>query len=88
MVSQVESCYSDAQDYSSCDTAGELPNTGLTYGTNTGSVEVNTAGQNTYVIIGHSKSNNNFTISKGTNGTVTRTCTTAGSGSCLASGTW
>src|SRR6187397_2084932 len=41
MVSQVESCYSDAQDYTNCDTSGELPNTGLTYGTATGSVEVN-----------------------------------------------
>src|SRR6187200_1464352 len=54
MVSQVESCYSDTQNYSSCDSSGELPNTGLTYGTTTGQVEVNTAGSDTYIIIGHS----------------------------------
>ena len=88
MVSQVESCYSDAQDYQSCDSSGELPNTGLTYGTATGSVEVNVAGTNTYVIIGHSKSGNNFSITKATNGTISRTCGTQGSGSCLSSGTW
>jgi type IV pilus assembly protein PilA len=88
MVSQVESCYSDTQNYSSCDSSGELPNTGLTYGTTTGQVEVNTAGSDTYVIIGHSKSGNNFSISKGTNGTITRSCGTAGSGSCLSGGTW
>ena len=88
MVSQVESCFSDAQAYSSCSSAAQLPNTGLTYGTATGSVEVNGAGTDTFVIIGHSKSGNNFTITKGTNGAVTRSCSSAGSGSCLAAGTW
>jgi len=88
MVSQVESCYSDAQDYSSCNDSSELPNTGLTYGNATGQVEVPNAGTNTYTIIGHSKSGNLFTISKGTTGTITRTCGTQNSGSCLASGTW
>jgi type IV pilus assembly protein PilA len=88
MVSQIESCYSDAQDYQSCDSAAELPNTGLTYGTNTGSVEVQSAGQNTYVIIGHSKSNNNFTITKAANGTISRSCTASNSGSCLSTGSW
>src|SRR6478752_5433507 len=68
MVSQVESCYSDAQDYQSCDSSGELPNTGLAYGTNTGEVSVTGAGTNTYVIVGKSKSGNNFSITKGTNG--------------------
>jgi hypothetical protein len=90
MVSQVESCYSDAQDYTKCDTAGELGNTGLTIGGLTGQVSV-TGGTDTYVIVGHSKSNNNFTITKGTDGAVTRSCTTAGTGSCLSgtgTGTW
>src|SRR4051794_22209505 len=38
MVSQIESCYSDTQDYGKCKTAAELGNTGLTIGTGTGSV--------------------------------------------------
>jgi type IV pilus assembly protein PilA len=88
MVSQVESCYSDAQKYSACKTAGELGTTGLKIGSATGEVEVTAATDNTYTIVGHSKSNNNFTITKGTDGAVTRTCTASGSGSCLASGTW
>jgi type IV pilus assembly protein PilA len=90
MVSQVESCYSDTQDYQSCDgnPATELQNTGLNIGTATGQVQVSGAGTNTYEIIGQSKSGNNFTITKGTNGTITRTCSTQGSGSCLSSGTW
>jgi type IV pilus assembly protein PilA len=93
MVSQVESCYSDSQAYNSCMTAAQLGNTGLTIGTQSGSVEVNAAGSDTYTIIGHSKSGNAFTIKKGTDGAVTRSCTSAGSGSCLsgggaATGTW
>jgi type IV pilus assembly protein PilA len=88
MVSQVESCFTDTQDYGKCKTAAELPNTGLDIGTGTGQVEVSGAGLNTYTIVGHSKSNNDFTITKGSNGAVTRTCTNSGSGSCLNTGTW
>src|SRR3954447_25359563 len=85
MVSQVESCYSDTQTYASCMTP---TNTGLKLGNLTGQVEVTNAGTDTYVIVGHSKSLNDFTITKGTDGAVTRSCTAAGSGSCLSSGTW
>jgi type IV pilus assembly protein PilA len=88
MVSQVESCYSDAQNYASCDTSGELGSTGLKIGSATGEVDVPASGADTYRIVGHSKSGNNFTIEKGTDGAVTRTCATSGSGSCLSSGTW
>ena len=85
MVSQVESCYTDAQDYNQC-TAPQ--NTGLSLGTLTGQVSVTNSATDTYEIVGHSKSGNFFTITKGTNGTITRSCTTAGSGSCLTGGTW
>jgi type IV pilus assembly protein PilA len=88
MVSQVESCFTDTQDYAKCKTAAELPNTGLDIGTGTGQVQVIGATLNTYTIVGQSKSNNNFTITKGSNGAVTRTCTASGSGSCLNTGTW
>jgi type IV pilus assembly protein PilA len=90
MVSQVESCYSDAQDYTKCDSATELGSTGLTIGTTTGQVSV-TGASDTYQIVGHSKSLNNFTITKGTDGAVTRSCDTADKGSCLSgtgTGTW
>jgi type IV pilus assembly protein PilA len=89
MVSQIESCYTDEQTYVNCDTAAELPNTGLDIGTATGQVSVvNPSGTNTYQIVGHSKSGNNFTITKGTNGTITRSCSTGGQGSCLNTNTW
>src|SRR5690349_2749958 len=56
MVSEIESCFTDTEDYSvaSCtDGSG----TGLTVGTGTGSVQV-TATASTYTIVGHSKSKN------------------------------
>jgi type IV pilus assembly protein PilA len=88
MVSQIESCYTDAQNYSSCSTAAQLGDTGLDIGTNTGQVNVAGASSNTFQIVGRSKSGNNFTITKGTNGAIVRTCSTDGSGSCLTGGTW
>src|SRR3954447_4195948 len=88
MVSQVESCFSDAQDYQLCQTTTQLGNTGLKIGGNTGEVSVASTAKDTYTIVGHSKSGNNFTITKGTDGAVTRTCASSGSGSCLSSGTW
>jgi type IV pilus assembly protein PilA len=89
MVSQVESCYSDAQTYSSCTSAGagSLGNTGLNIGPGSGQVNVS-AGTDVYTIVASSKSGNTFSITKLTDGTVTRTCSSGGSGSCLGSGTW
>ena len=88
LVSQIESCYTDTQDYAKCKTGTELPNTGLDIGTNTGQVRVTAAATNTFTIVGRSKSNNEFTITKGSTGALTRTCTNGGSGSCLTTGTW
>jgi type IV pilus assembly protein PilA len=87
MVSQVESCYSDAQTYSSCTNASQLGNTGLALGAGSGQVTV-AAGTDVYTITASSKSGNSFTITKKTDGTVSRTCTSANTGSCLSSGTW
>ena len=86
MVSQVESCFTDTQDYSAA--ACQTPaNSGLNYGSATGQVEMTGSSTNTFQLVGHSKSGNNFTIEKLTTGTVTRTCNTSGSGSCVG-GTW
>jgi type IV pilus assembly protein PilA len=88
LVSQVESCYTDTQNYGSCTSP---QNTGLDLGNATGQVTVAAAGQDTFRIVGHSKSGNFFTIEKGTSGAITRSCTTAGTGSCISgggTGTW
>src|SRR3954453_3976312 len=40
MVSQIESCYSDAQTYSQCTSTAQLGNTGLNLGGGSGQVQV------------------------------------------------
>ena len=75
LVSQVESCFADTQTYVGCDTAAELPNTGLDYGTGSGQVAVDPgAGVNTFSVTAVSKGGNTFTITRGANGYV-RSCT-------------
>ncbi len=89
LVSQVESCYANEEDYAKCDTSAELGNTGLDYGAGSGQVEVTAAGAapvDTYTVVGHSKSGNNFTISKAATGTISRSCTTVGKGGCPSGG--
>jgi type IV pilus assembly protein PilA len=69
MVSQVESCYTDSQDYTDCDSSAELGVTGLSYGSGQGQVEVvNPATTSTYVINALSKSGCTFTVTKSASG--------------------
>lgn len=78
MVSQVESCYSEVQDYSLCNTVAELGPTGLDWGAGAGQVSVTAAGADTYTILATSKSNNTFTIAKAAGAAPTRSCATTG----------
>lgn len=87
LVSEVETCFLDQQDYTACQEpeASELP-----LGTDVGQVEVSEADVAEYTVAAHSESGNEFTITKGPDGTVERACdASAGSeeGGC-ADGTW
>jgi type IV pilus assembly protein PilA len=90
LVSQVESCFTDTQSYNdpSCTTGGGPTKTGLNLGTGSGQVQITAAGTDAYTIVALSKSGNHFSIIKSSSGTSTRTCDSAGSGSCLSSGSW
>ena len=75
LVSQVESCYADTQDYTLCDSAAELGSTGLTFGAGGGEVAVTAPdGTNLYKATGKSKSGGVFNIVKASDGTSSRTC--------------
>src|SRR4051794_34694681 len=85
LVSLVEACFTDTDQYTPCTGAPGLSNTGLplTSGLPTassGSVGVTTSGD-TYTVVAASASGNDFSISKDTAGTVTRNCSTTGSAS-------
>ena len=86
MVTQVESCFADTQDYTQCDTAAELGTTGLNVGTGGGQVAVTASATDGYTITAVSKSTNTFLITKAAGGAPTRTCT-GSTGGCKG-GSW
>jgi type IV pilus assembly protein PilA len=92
MVSQLESCYTDSNTYGGGTASGTAvgtclsSNTGLSIGTGQGKVNVTSADANGYVVTATSNSGNTFTITKGTGGTITRSCT--GSGGGCSGSTW
>jgi type IV pilus assembly protein PilA len=91
MVSQMETCFDDHQDYSECTTNATIVNTNLpidnTYPPGSGQVAAEGT-VSTYTISAQSVSGNFFTITKGTDGVVTRSCTASSSGGCQSSGSW
>jgi type IV pilus assembly protein PilA len=90
LVSQIESCFTDANTYVGTGNGGSClsSNTGLSLGSSNGQVEVTAASVNTYTIVAHSQSNENFTITKDTTGVTSRSCSPTGNGGCPASGSW
>ena len=88
LVSQVEACFADSQDYTLCDTAAELGTTGLDIGAGVGQVAVTASAAGTFTVTAKSKSTNNFSIARNAAGGYTRSCTTAGQGGCKTGGTW
>ena len=88
LVSHVESCFADTQDYTAC-TDAQLGTTGLSLGTAVGQVHNVPDTAAGYAITAYSKSGNTFTITRDkTTGTLSRTCATAGNGGCKAGGLW
>jgi type IV pilus assembly protein PilA len=80
LVTHVESCFADTQDYRNCTTAAQLGTTGLPLGAGTGQVSVTSGAATDYVITAKSKSNTNFVITKTGGGAPTRTCSPTGGG--------
>jgi type IV pilus assembly protein PilA len=87
LVSQMESCFSQEQDYTNCVGSQDVLTSGLALGAADGQVEVSNAGANSFTAVGHSRSGNDFTAVKTTSG-LTRDCTTANTGACPAGGSW
>jgi type IV pilus assembly protein PilA len=82
-VSQMESCYTDANTYNNCPGT----NTGLDIGPGVGQVAITITDSGAgYKVVATSKSNNTFTITKAANGTTTRSC--SGSDGGCVNNTW
>jgi type IV pilus assembly protein PilA len=74
-VTQIESCYADAQDYTGCATVAKMTAAGLALVTSAAGAVDN------YSVEATSKSGNKFKITKANTGLTTRTCTGCSGGS-------
>ena len=95
IVSHVESCFTQEQDYQLCDgnggagTAQDLLSSGIPMGAAGGQVTVTSAAADSYEVVGTSKSGNHFTITK-TAGNFVKpyTSDTGGKAGCSDGGKW
>ena len=90
IVSHVESCYTQEQDYQNCtNTAQDLKDSGIPLGTGGGQVNVTSTAADSYAVVGTSKSGNHFTITK-TAGEFVKpyTCDTGAKAGCGTGGKW
>ena len=86
LVSQVESCFADSQDYQQCVNTTQLGTTGLNLVASTttpaqGAVAVVASNASSYTVYATSKSGNGFSIAKTNGGAPSRSCTVGGGGS-------
>ena len=94
LVTHVESCFADSQNYTACDTIAEVGSTGLSMvdgapAASSGNVGVSAATSSSFTVESASKSGNAFQIVRSGSGAgYTRTCTVAADGGCKAGGTW
>jgi type IV pilus assembly protein PilA len=73
-VSQMESCYTEADTYVGCDLTGS----GLKVGSAGGEVAVSGQTTTAYLVTATSKSGNTFVITKNDDGTTSRSCAITG----------
>jgi type IV pilus assembly protein PilA len=88
-VSQVESCFTDQQDYGNCTWTGSTGPAPILEAKLPSTVVITSSAADSYVITATSDSANTFTIAK-TSGSaaVSRTCDTPSKGACPSSGQW
>jgi type IV pilus assembly protein PilA len=88
-VSQVESCFTDEQDYGKCTWTGTTGPAPILEAKLPSTVVITSSATDSYVITATSDSTNTFTITK-TSGSaaVSRTCNAPSKGACPSSGQW
>src|ERR1700750_3030334 len=87
MVSQMESCFAGSETYAGCDTSDDVTNSGIAIGGGGGPGRGGADGTPRHHRGAHSKSTNNFAITK-SGANITRACSTSGKGACPSAGTW
>jgi type IV pilus assembly protein PilA len=90
LVSVVQACYAEREDYRRCDETGELGPTGLPLGGGPGEVDVASASEDGFTVTARSRSGNEFRFVRpsGADAGTERRCDTPGSAGCPADGRW
>ena len=88
-VTQVESCFTDQQDYAQCTWTGATGPAPILGAKLPSTVVITSAAADSYVITATSDSANTFTITKASgSAAVSRTCNTPSKGACPSNGQW
>jgi len=88
LVTMVETCNTDKNDYRGCDTSAALGPTGLSLGSGDGDVEVTATAKDTYTVRAHSRAAGHwFEISR-VSGGMDHACGPPGVGGCHGDSTW
>ena len=88
-VSQVESCFTDQQDYGKCTWTGTTGPAPILEAKLPSTVVITSSATDSYVITATSKSSNHFIITRASgSSTVARTCDPPNKGACPSSGQW
>ena len=88
LVSGMESYYATNKTYVGASSDDDVSKIGV-LGTGNGEASITNEGTDSYTVVGHSASGNEFTMTKtGTGASVDRTCSTTGKGACPSSGNW
>ena len=78
LAAVVELCFAPHEDFRDCDTAAELEDTSIPYGTNPGQASVTAATRLSYTIVATSRANtggnHSYTITRDLSGVTGRTC--------------
>jgi type IV pilus assembly protein PilA len=82
LVTMVEACATDGDDYRDCDDPADLRDSNVAFGTGRGEVEIDAPSAREYTITAHSGSGTDFVIARLRTGGHDRTCTRAGEGGC------
>ena len=98
LASQIESCYTNTEDYRQCVPDANkklaLEDTGLPISatdppaSKSGEVNASSSADTSYLITAESKSGVKFTITKTAGGAANRACTPASTGGCKSDSTW
>ena len=88
LVSGMESFYATNNTYVGASSDDDVAKLGV-LGTAKDQASISSATTDGYVLVGHSASGNEFTMTKtGTGASVQRTCSSTGQGACPSSGSW